>query len=68
MASDADAPENLTGGSVACGPCRGTGRLVSSFGGEPHEVTCPWCEGGGRFIARHDAQAAGAPAESGPQP
>ena len=46
-----------------CTPCRGTGRLVSTLGGEAHEVRCPWCEGSGRFRPGHDAQEAG-PAES----
>jgi hypothetical protein len=45
-----------------CRPCRGTGRVISNLGGAAHEVTCPWCEGGGRFLPDHDAQAA--PAES----
>jgi DnaJ-class molecular chaperone len=40
-----------------CTACRGTGRVKSTLGGEPHEVTCPWCDGTGRFIAGHDAQA-----------
>lgn len=48
----------------ACSPCRGTGRLSSSSGGEPHEVGCPWCGGTGRFEAGRDAQAA-EPAEGG---
>lgn len=42
-----------------CSPCRGTGRLSSKLGGEPHEVPCAWCEGTGIFIPDHDAQAAG---------
>jgi DnaJ-class molecular chaperone len=41
-----------------CAPCRGTGQLISTKGGESHTVTCPWCEGTGRFIPNHDAQAA----------
>ena len=49
-----------------CMPCRGTGRLSSSLGGEPHEVQCPWCHGTGRRIAGIDAQQA--PAESGAPP
>jgi DnaJ-class molecular chaperone len=40
-----------------CTPCRGTGRLKSSLGGQSHEVTCPWCGGDGRFISGRDAQA-----------
>jgi len=39
-----------------CTPCRGTGRLVSSLGGEPHEVQCPWCGGSGHFEPGRDAQ------------
>jgi DnaJ-class molecular chaperone len=41
-----------------CSPCRGTGSVISALGGTPKPVTCPWCEGSGRFIAEHDAQAA----------
>jgi DnaJ-class molecular chaperone len=41
-----------------CHACRGTGQVISGKGGTPHEVTCPWCEGTGRFIRDHDAQAA----------
>jgi DnaJ-class molecular chaperone len=49
----ADQPEPL-----ACAPCRGTGQVISNLGGEPSNVTCPWCEGGGVQIAGHDAQLA----------
>jgi DnaJ-class molecular chaperone len=48
-----------------CHPCRGTGRLTSTLDGTPHEVTCPWCEGAGRFIPGHDAQQAAAGGEPG---
>ena len=41
-----------------CTPCRGTGSVISGLGGTPNPVTCPWCEGSGRRIAGHDAQAA----------
>lgn len=41
-----------------CTACRGTGRIVSGRGGEPHEVVCPWCGGSGRFEPGADAQAA----------
>jgi DnaJ-class molecular chaperone len=41
-----------------CTACRGTGKVISTLGGEPQQVTCPWCEGTGRFIPNHDAQAA----------
>ena len=45
-------------------PCRGTGRLTSGLGGEPHEVQCPWCQGSGRRVPGIDAQQA--PAEGSP--
>ena len=41
-----------------CHACRGTGQVISGLGGTPHQVSCPWCEGTGRFIPEHDAQAA----------
>ena len=41
-----------------CQACRGTGKVISTRGGEPEQVPCPWCEGTGRFIQGHDAQAA----------
>ena len=47
---------------VTCTACRGTGQLVSGLGGDPHEVTCPWCGGDGAFHAGRDAQAS-APAD-----
>ncbi len=43
--------------SERCHACRGTGKVISGLGGTPHEVDCPWCEGSGRFVAGHDAQA-----------
>ncbi|MSX01895.1 MAG: hypothetical protein F2813_01905 [Actinobacteria bacterium] len=59
-------------GPVPCSPCRGTGKLNSNSGGEPHAVDCPWCEGSGVFIEGHDAQAAQRSeeelADAGPQP
>jgi DnaJ-class molecular chaperone len=39
-----------------CTPCRGAGKLISGKGGTPHEVTCPWCGGDGRFHPGRDAQ------------
>jgi hypothetical protein len=33
--------------------------VISALGGEEKPVTCPWCEGSGRFDPEHDAQAAG---------
>jgi DnaJ-class molecular chaperone len=41
-----------------CTPCRGTGQVISTLGGTPNAVQCPWCEGAGEFIPGHDAQAA----------
>ncbi len=43
-------------GPTPCGPCRGTGRLISGAGGTPHEVACPWCDGTGTAIPGRDAQ------------
>jgi hypothetical protein len=37
--------------------------VISALGGTPHPVQCPWCEGTGRFIPEHDAQAEGAGGE-----
>jgi DnaJ-class molecular chaperone len=42
----------------SCTACRGTGQVISTLGGSPHAVACPWCEGSGRWIPGHDAQAA----------
>lgn len=39
-----------------CTACRGTGKVMSGKGGTPHEVTCPWCGGDGRFHQGRDAQ------------
>jgi len=41
---------------VPCSACRGTGRVVSNLGGSPHEVGCPWCDGGGKRLPAHNAQ------------
>jgi DnaJ-class molecular chaperone len=41
-----------------CTACRGTGTVISGLGGTPHPEPCPWCDGTGRFLAGHDAQAA----------
>lgn len=43
-----------------CSPCRGTGKVISGLGGTPHEITCPWCGGTGRFQPGRDAQDASA--------
>jgi hypothetical protein len=38
-------------------PCRGSGKLISSLGGESSTVICPWCGGGGVRLPDVDAQA-----------
>lgn len=59
MADEQPAEDNVVPGEpVACGPCRGRGKVISGAGGDPKEVTCPWCEGGGVTIPGHDAQQA----------
>lgn len=58
MAAKAPQGEDAGAQGRECAPCRGTGRVVSNLGGSLQEVTCPWCEGTGRFIPGHDAQAA----------
>ncbi len=40
----------------SCMPCHGSGKVVSSLGGEASEVTCPWCRGGGERLTGLDAQ------------
>jgi DnaJ-class molecular chaperone len=55
MAADEETPEPEP---QPCSPCRGTGEVISNLGGTPSTVACPWCEGTGRFIPEHDAQAA----------
>jgi DnaJ-class molecular chaperone len=40
-----------------CMPCRGTGQVISSLGGTPSKLTCPWCGGGGVRVQGIDAQA-----------
>jgi hypothetical protein len=45
-----------TGDATMCTACRGTGKVLSSLGGTPHEVVCPWCEGSGHRIPGIDAQ------------
>lgn len=57
-AAMADEPLPEDAAPQPCSPCRGTGRLLSGAGGTQHEVSCPWCEGGGVTIPGHDAQSA----------
>lgn len=40
-----------------CSACRGSGVVISNLGGEPQELACPWCDGGGVTLPEHDAQA-----------
>jgi DnaJ-class molecular chaperone len=40
-----------------CIACHGTGRVLSNIGGTAHQVSCPWCDGGGIYLRGHDAQA-----------
>jgi DnaJ-class molecular chaperone len=58
--ADDDTPDDQR-----CPPCRGTGKLTSTLGGDAHEVVCPWCEGTGQFAPGHDAQAAQTGGEPG---
>lgn len=56
-----DATAAADGAPAPCSPCRGTGTLLSSAAtgpelGEPHTVTCPWCDGTGTTIPGRDAQ------------
>jgi DnaJ-class molecular chaperone len=53
-----DADQDAGDDRSVCSPCRGTGTVISSLGGEPHEETCPWCGGTGVFTPGRDAQAA----------
>ena len=57
MADDAQPGADAAAPPRECSACRGTGRVISNLGGSPQEVACPWCEGTGRFIPGHDAQA-----------
>jgi DnaJ-class molecular chaperone len=50
QAAEPTAPER-------CSACRGTGSVISNLGGEPHQLGCPWCDGGGVVLPGHDAQA-----------
>jgi DnaJ-class molecular chaperone len=53
MADETDPPSR----SDDCLACRGGGQVISSLGGEPKLVPCPWCEGSGVRLQGHDAQA-----------
>ena len=49
-----------------CMACRGTGSVAR--GDRPEPEPCPWCEGSGRFIPGHDAQARWTGREGGGDP
>jgi DnaJ-class molecular chaperone len=51
------AAEAPTEDRTRCTPCRGTGQVISTLDGSAHVVTCPWCDGTGRWLPGHDAQA-----------
>ena len=55
-----------------CMPCRGSGQVISNLGGEPKQVACPWCGGGGVRVPDTDAQsrwpANEVPADPAPAP
>ena len=55
--ADQDATPDDPAAPPPCSACRGTGRVVSNLTGTPATVECPWCDGTGRFLAAHDAQA-----------
>jgi hypothetical protein len=38
--------------------CRGSGKVISHLGGTPESIACPWCDGSGKRLTEHDAQAA----------
>ena len=57
-----DRPEG-SHGPRECMPCRGTGNVISSLGGSPSTVTCPWCGGSGIRVPGTDAQAGWPPNE-----
>jgi hypothetical protein len=66
---DDEDPVASAHGPRECMPCRGSGKLISSLGGVPSTVVCPWCDGGGERLTGIDAQAkwldgaAGAPGD-----
>jgi hypothetical protein len=37
--------------------CRGSGQVISSLGGTPSMLACPWCGGSGERVPGIDAQA-----------
>jgi DnaJ-class molecular chaperone len=55
--SDGGDSTEASHGPQECMPCRGSGRVVSSLGGETNKITCPWCQGEGTRQYGIDAQA-----------
>jgi DnaJ-class molecular chaperone len=51
-----EGPSEYDAARTKCRPCAGTGHVISSLGGEQHQVRCPWCAGTGLFISGRDAQ------------
>jgi hypothetical protein len=58
VASAADSVDaaKSEGGSRECMPCAGRGIVISQLGGDPHNVSCPWCGGTGERQEGVDAQ------------
>jgi DnaJ-class molecular chaperone len=54
---DGDDPVAAAHGPRECMPCRGSGKVISTLGGEPSTVTCPWCGGEGMRLTGIDTQA-----------
>jgi DnaJ-class molecular chaperone len=57
MVGDDDASDSPAPSDEPCMACRGTGQVISTLGGERKSVPCPWCDGTGKRIPGHDAQA-----------
>ena len=60
MASDDEDNEGqapASHGPRECMACRGSGQVISSLGGTPAKLECPWCAGGGVRLTDVDAQA-----------
>jgi DnaJ-class molecular chaperone len=55
--SDSEDQAPASHGPRECMACRGSGQVISSLGGTPSKLTCPWCEGAGVRIADINAQA-----------
>jgi DnaJ-class molecular chaperone len=58
------APQDEQRDEQTCRPCRGTGKVISGLGGEPRDVSCPWCGGTGVREPGRNAQEAAAAARA----